>query len=278
MPEPEKLRSLLKLLDDDALDVRRAVIKELSSFGPALKDAFDRLEPSPGPGEWRRIENLLDENHRVRLRDAWPRWWEIEGEKEKLEAGYSLLSQFLQPGPPERDLKKLLDDLAQEHRAAQSRPDVFSLAEFLFRSKGLRGADSAQYYDPLNSSLFHVIERRRGLPISLAAVYMLTGHRLGFVIEGCNFPGHFLARVRTQGRTLLVDCFHKGRFFEDKEILRTHAGPAKALRELIHGRMSAEIILGRALRNLISAYEKAEEPRNRRLMADLLGMLESQET
>ena len=43
MPDPGKLKSLLKLIDDDAGDVRRAVVKELASFGPGLKEAFDRV-------------------------------------------------------------------------------------------------------------------------------------------------------------------------------------------------------------------------------------------
>ena len=51
------------------------------------------------------------------------------------------------------------------------------------------------YYDPRNSYLNDVIDRRLGIPISLAVILMAVGRRVGLALEGIGFPGHFLVRV-----------------------------------------------------------------------------------
>ena len=82
-----------------------------------------------------------------------------------------------------------LDDLA----AACPEPTIDGLRHRLFTVEGFRGND-VDYYDPANSYLDQVLERRMGIPITLALVLMEVGRRLGVVVEGLNTPGHFLVR------------------------------------------------------------------------------------
>ena len=69
-----------------------------------------------------------------------------------------------------------------------------ALRAVLFDEKGLRG-NADDYYDPRNSFLNDVLDRRAGIPISLSAVYMEVGRRAGLVVEGLGLPGHFIVRV-----------------------------------------------------------------------------------
>ncbi len=72
---------------------------------------------------------------------------------------------------------------------------------------GFRG-DENHYYAPRNSCLNTVIDRRRGLPITLSLVCMALGRRLDLRVEGMGFPGHFMVRYRDGGGVWLLDPFY----------------------------------------------------------------------
>lgn len=274
--DPAQLPHLLKLLDDDAPDVRRELSRAFASFGPALKEELDKLDPPPSEEQRHLLQWLLEENHRAWVLEAWPEWVASPEGPEKLEAGYELLSRFQTRLTYDRRLGFLLDDLAREYADKTPEPDVRTLAEFLFRDYGLRGAKAQEFYNPLNSDLVYVIHEKRGLPISLASVYILVGERLGLTVYGVNFPGHFLARVTSNDRPLIVDCFNGGRFFSEEEIIATHRGPEEALRRLLRSPADASTIIARVLRNLVGSFERGRQPENARFAGELLEKLERQ--
>ncbi len=72
---------------------------------------------------------------------------------------------------------------------------------------GFRG-NRRRYYDPRNSYLNEVLERRLGLPILLSLICISIGRRIGVDIEGLGFPGHFMARYRDEVGVWLLDSFH----------------------------------------------------------------------
>src|SRR5262249_56220725 len=83
------------------------------------------------------------------------------------------------------------------------------LAHYLFDECGFRG-NRDDYYDPRNSFLNEVLERRAGIPISLSVLAIEVGRRLRIPLEGVGFPGHFLIRVARPRGVLLMDPFHGG--------------------------------------------------------------------
>src|SRR6185295_8881801 len=105
----------------------------------------------------------------------------------------------LDPAPYLRQLDGLAST-ARRRVALHAAPELAAadLATFLATECGFRG-NQEDYYDPRNSFLNDVLERRTGIPISLAVVLLETGSRLGLAVEGVGFPGHFLVRV--QGST-----------------------------------------------------------------------------
>ena len=135
------------------------------------------------------------------------------------------------------------------------------LTRVLFQEEGLRGNDAA-YYDPRNSFLNDVLDRKLGIPISLGVVVLEVGRRLGLPLEGLGFPGHFLVRYRGEAVSLLIDPFDGGRIrFEDQaqELLdRVYGGMVRLKPEFMRP-IGRRDILERMLRNLKGIYLNAKE-------------------
>jgi regulator of sirC expression with transglutaminase-like and TPR domain len=111
-------------------------------------------------------------------------------------------------------------------------PDA--LAEVIARSYAYRG-DTATYDDLQNADIVKVIERRKGLPVALALLYLQVARDQGWDAEGLNFPGHFLIRVAIDGARHVVDPFNDGvvRDAADlrdltRQVLGAHAEPDPA--------------------------------------------------
>ncbi|HXX94541.1 MAG TPA: transglutaminase-like domain-containing protein, partial [Planctomycetota bacterium] len=80
------------------------------------------------------------------------------------------------------------------------------LNTFFFDQLGFHG-NTDDYYDPRNSYLNDVIDRRTGIPITLSAVYCEIARRVGVPAFGVGFPGHFLVKCLVNRSEVLVDCF-----------------------------------------------------------------------
>lgn len=149
-----------------------------------------------------------------------------------------------------------LDDLARDAApvvggGGSTRARVEQLNRFLFVERGFAG-NRDDYYDPRNSFLNDVIETRRGIPITLAVVFIAVASRLGLDARGVSFPGHFLVKV-VGGEMLLVDAFH-GAILDEagcRARLRRVMGSDADFEPRIHLRAaSAREVLVRMLSNL----------------------------
>ncbi len=283
MLDNTQIPHLIKLLDDDSSDVRRDVTAQLASFGPLLKKEIQKLAVPLTSRQQEALRFIFDEKRQRWLKGVWPSWYSLKDEPRKLEAALSFLADFLTDLLPsgslnERNLKRtklphLLDDLAWEYKVRFGSIEPKGLAVFLFREKGLQG-NMRDYYNPQNSNLIYVIEKQKGIPISLAAVYILVGARLGLKIGGCPFPGHFLARVKEGGKEWLVDCFSSGQFVEPQAMLQLKGRNREEMRKALSEPSDTETILRRFLANLIRAFERWEDNRYARLLQGLLDDLE----
>jgi regulator of sirC expression with transglutaminase-like and TPR domain len=87
---------------------------------------------------------------------------------------------------------------------------VAGLCRYLFHDMGFRGSRQ-DYYDPRNSYLNQVIDRRTGIPITLSGVVMAIGARIGIEIQGVGLPGHFVVKAVAGRQEILFDPFNSGR-------------------------------------------------------------------
>jgi regulator of sirC expression with transglutaminase-like and TPR domain len=146
---------------------------------------------------------------------------------------------YLDPEPYLRIIERMGEEASTRIEAADSAPDaVRILNEYLYDEMGFRG-NREHYDDPRNSFLNEVLERRTGIPISLAVVYLEVARRAGLRADGVNFPGHFLLRVQTDldpqspaGEAfLIVDPFHGGALLDHddcEQLLQQSWNPRRA--------------------------------------------------
>jgi regulator of sirC expression with transglutaminase-like and TPR domain len=125
---------------------------------------------------------------------------------------------------------------------------------------GFRG-DEGDYHAPENSRLTRVFERRRGLPILLSAVWMLTGRGAGLIVEGVGLPGHFIARVGGP-EGAMIDPFAGGTPLsvgECKRLVRRLSGDRLAWRDDFLAATDTVEMAERTLRNLINSHTVRKE-------------------
>ncbi len=164
-----------------------------------------------------------------------------------------------------------LDGLAQQARQrlrslGLNSPDskaapvdrMAAVLELLYRELGFRG-NVADYYDPRNSFLNEVIDRRTGIPITLAVMLLAVCRRLGIEARGVSFPGHFLVRtVRRGGGSAFVDPFD-GRVLEPGQLRMLYeqatGDPASGIDERYLEPAPRRQIVARMLNNLRAIYE-----------------------
>jgi regulator of sirC expression with transglutaminase-like and TPR domain len=272
MFDPKQLPYLIKLLDDESEIVQKTVMSELSSFGAELRVELARQNIILDFQQKQILHELLASQNQMWIQENWPRWMSQENDKEKLEMALSLLAEFQYERNYPVTLTFLLDQLAEEYISTYPARDSLRLSEFLFEIKNIRGAE-ADYNNPMNSNLNYVIEKKRGVPISLACIYILVGHRLGMDIHGLNYPGHFLTRAHSGEKNFIVDCFNHGRYV-DEDRLDTLNNPGLLTREkIVSLECRADIIIGRILRNLINAYQLQSDESNIGLMTSLLSQM-----
>ncbi len=144
---------------------------------------------------------------------------------------------------------------------------VMVLNRYLFDELGYAG-NIDNYYDPRNSYLNQVLERRTGIPITLSILYMEVGLRLGLRLQGVSFPGHFLVKLRVTGGHLVLDPFCGGEAQSESDlrarlaqVLQPDEVDRMPLAQMLKAADSRQI-LTRLLRNLKGIYQHADEAQN----------------
>lgn len=123
---------------------------------------------------------------------------------------------------PDLDVEAYLSELAaMAHEArAYLRGDlkarVNELCRYLFHEMGFRG-NTPTYYDPRNSYLNQVLDRRTGIPITLSVVVMAVAARAELDVVGVGLPGHFIVKAVEGEEEILLDPFHGGRFLSSEQ-------------------------------------------------------------
>lgn len=149
---------------------------------------------------------------------------------------------------------------------------VQGLCRYLFHEMGFRG-NTLDYYDPRNSYLNLVLERRLGIPITLSAVTMAIGARAGLTIAGVGLPGHFIVKAIDPRQEILIDPFNGGRVLSESDcqslVQQATGVPFEASREALAPLPLGAMML-RMLNNLKAIYYKAQDwPRSIRVMERL---------
>lgn len=136
-----------------------------------------------------------------------------------------LLAALDHPGADLIVLQAQLDDLKDASGALQPVADAVgrarALADLLFAQNGFKG-DDENYDDARNANLIDVLERRRGLPVTIAVLYLHAAQSAGWSAVGLDFPGHFVIRVDGEDESdiVVLDPFNGGQVLEAKDLER----------------------------------------------------------
>ena len=184
---------------------------------------------------------------------------------------------------PALDMEPYLDRVEELGRTAKSRlgenppassETIATLNEYLFEEERFTG-NRDRYEDPRNSFLNEVLDRRTGIPISLAVIYLEVARRAGLDVTGVNFPGHFLLRAPgpIAGDDLIIDPFHGGALlseFDCRQLLRQHVGDDAAFDARLLAPATRTDIVVRMLVNLKRLYVRMRSFPQARFISSLL--------
>lgn len=157
------------------------------------------------------------------------------------------------------DTARSLARVAADRGDASRDRQLVALDRTFFGELGFRG-NQDDYYDPKNSFINEVIDRRTGIPISLSVLYIELGRRLGLDLAGLSFPGHFLVRYQSGDELIFIDPFHQGARLDVEALegrLRRVVGPGAELAEEHLEPASRHHMLTRMLTNLAAIYRRA---------------------
>lgn len=159
-------------------------------------------------------------------------------------------------------------------RPSRTRAALGHVNWVLFVEEGFRGDDES-YYDPRNSYLNDVLDRRRGIPISLSVLYAAVAAPAGLDLAGVNLPAHFVLRAVGEPEPLFVDAFHEGALLDREGCARLVAeatGREVALSDDQLAPAGPAAVVARMLRNLKANHLRGDDyasalPVSRRLAA-----------
>ncbi|MCL4787360.1 MAG: hypothetical protein KJ070_11275 [Verrucomicrobia bacterium] len=259
VPESEK-SALIKLLGDEDPVVYEAVREKILSCGPEARTWLRSPALSSNPLVRRRAQEIIRYFDRRSADDRFLSFCLKHGKDFDLEAAAWLLAQTQYPEINVEAYAALLDNFAaelEERLPLQGRaaPLLTRMNEYVFGELGFTG-NQENYYDPDNSYLNRVLDRRTGNPINLSLVYMLLARRLRLPVSGVNFPGHFLCRYQSASDELYINAFDGGKLMTKGDCIHYLVRGNHDLREEYLSPISPRRMLARICGNLHQIYAR----------------------
>ena len=283
MATRSEIESLLVLLDDPDPFIQESVNSRFNELGENAVPLLDELRADTSdPEEKERAGNIM---HRLTFETLKADFSDLleQGVKNRkmLEEAMLILSRFGNPTLRSSQITKKLDHYAEmveptiRYRLDERRK-MKQLVKFVFEDLNFSG-DTEDYHNPANCFLDQVINRRKGLPITLSMVVMFLARRLEMPFFGVNMPIHFMFNYVGDKEEVLIDPYDNGAvvtydqcyFFLKKNNIEPRPEHFKIASDL-------EIVT-RCIRNLIHSYERQEKPDRIEHLKELLSIAEAYE-
>ncbi|MCX6136866.1 MAG: transglutaminase-like domain-containing protein [Ignavibacteriales bacterium] len=277
--EITEVKSLIKLLDDDDDSIYRIALDRLVEKGEDVLPYLRLASATADTAHERKIEaafssitdeilkNLLREFRRKSAGDV------------DLERGSFLIALHGYPqesmGPYVDLLNSFAIDLDQRLTGITDHADIVDQINNFFIGEKKFVGNRDEYYHPDNHYLNRVLTLRRGVPLSLAVVYLLVTWRLNIPMQGIGLPGHFVVRYAVEPDAVFIDPFNGGRLLSRDECVRYVSDAGYEFREEFLMPVSNVQILERMLRNLIVSFEREEKPEKVELLRQCIDILNS---
>ena len=256
---PDRRRAaLLNLLGDESAQVYQAVRGQILAEGNAVNEWLRPHALSDDPLLRRRVQEILWQVDKQTGDNRFLTFCLNHGEEFDMETAAWLLAQTQFPEINVEAYQALLDGYAKALRERTDRHgranDLLErINDYLFDELGFRGNEQ-NYYEPDNSYLNRVLDRRTGNPITLCLFYMLLARRLRLPITGIGLPGHFICRHQSAAGEIFVDVFNRGRLLTKADCVHYLVRGNYDLREEYLAPVSPRRIFLRMCSNLHQIY------------------------
>ena len=269
--------ALTTLLDDPSPAVRQALLVHFERAGSAASEFLHTVSVGNSHPAAEAARSYLRE---LKLSDPVSDFRNfITSLNYELESGFILLNRTQNPALDVAAVRTQLDALAARFQKLRPlgrglRSQCLLLNQVLFSEFGLHG-NHEHYSDPLNMFLDQVLERRTGLPISLAIVYLLVAQRAGLELEPVGAPGHFLVGAYEPEGPFFIDAFNGGQLLEPDEVFAR-------LKAMHHSPQLGDLaptpvreVLTRCCRNLAHHYAAAQDHEHARIYTGFVADFEA---
>jgi regulator of sirC expression with transglutaminase-like and TPR domain len=261
-----QVRALISLLSDDDQKIVAMVWENLLGLGEASLPFLEEVSEHADPRLRLRARHVASQ---IRAEVLEGQFHNLSSREDtfELEEALCVVARIEYPEVQRELIAAQLEEMAdalrpQLPRVAPPREKIEMLNQYLFRDLGFKG-NTKHYYDPDNSFINKVLERRTGIPISLSTVMILVGRRLGLPLYGVSLPKHFVVKYQDPATEIFVDPYNGGRIFSRKECLQMLTSEGYYFRESYAAEYlaisSPRDIIIRMLRNLLLIYSKQKE-------------------
>ncbi|PJZ68784.1 transglutaminase [Leptospira perolatii] len=265
---PERIEDKFYQLEFSRSEEKSGIIREIASMIPwqvRIREVVDDLK-DPTLRVYARAVSESIHMERISYRYAALAEKGHLNHYDDLEEGVFLLSSVVNPELYYPDFRTYLDRIALRveelvdlnEDLASDDVKVHFLTRVLSQEEGFVG-NHDQYEDPDNSYLHKVFESKRGIPISLSAIYLLVAHRLQLPLYGVNMPLHFLLHFESSEFQTYIDPYHGGVMLDRSTCIRFLKANGFQAHDRYFTRASTLTMLKRMYRNLIHIYRKKED-------------------
>ncbi len=254
------IEPLLKLLDDESEEIFSVIKQKLIEKGRDIIPFIHEFSEKSDEFLKNRIKLIIEEINSKSIKQQLENLIESSQDDIDLERGALLIAKYGYPNLELAQYSEILNHFANKLDSKLGSHDdplevISIINKYFFQELGFRG-NKENYYDPENSYLNRVIDRRLGIPITLSTIYLLIAKRLNIPLYGIGMPSHFLLKYETLGLEVFLDPFNNGQLLSKSDCINFLIEAGRGFKEIYLEKNTNRQILTRMVRNLILIYQK----------------------
>jgi regulator of sirC expression with transglutaminase-like and TPR domain len=262
-----EIQALITLLGDDDTRIRNVARERLLQIGEPAAEFLRAAGGTDVDGKIRiEARHVLAQIRQEDLIGSFYLLSVLDDDQIDLEQAVFLLARLGYPDLDAAICQRQLDGLARRisqrlvglHHHRDKARVLRAINQVLFDEEGFSG-NSEDYYDPDNSFLNCVLERRTGIPITLSVIYLLLGRRLHLPIRGINMPIHFICQYDSPPDSFYFDPFNKGQVLTRLDCAKILQHARQPFHESLLAPAQSRDIIARMIRNLLLIYHHRDD-------------------
>lgn len=261
-PRENERKALINLLADEDAAVYQTVRARILSYGPSATRWLQPCTLSSDPVLRRRALEIIQYLSRQSADNRFIAFCLNQSQELDIELGSLLLAQTQYPDINILAYQALFDSYAADLReqvdtSAPAEQVIAVINHYLFEQLGYHGNEE-EYYDPENSYINRVVDRRTGNPISLCSIYLFVARRLKLPLAGIGMPGRFLCRFQSTTGELFIDAFNRGKLLTKTDCVKFLVQTPDGFKDSFLAPVNGRAMMVRMCSNLHAIYGKLE--------------------